>query len=381
MAIKYRVFAGVNMPFGSEGVEPGIGLALSGGGFRAALFHTGTFWRLIELGILPGLTRISSVSGGSIFSGVLACAWQRIVSSPSPLDAYTKFVVEPVRQFCTQQIDTFAIGEGLLGIFGTAAEHIETKYSQIMPLSLNELPDAPLFVFDSTNLQTGRNFRFSKAYMGDYRLGLIRNPTLPVARAVAASSAFPPFLSPVVLENPGVFEAVTGADLNTNPSYTQKIYLADGGVYDNLGLETVWERFETVLASDAGAPFALSASIQTDWIHQPLRALDVALDQALGLRKRVLIDEFQRNDRAGAYWGIATSIEAYQIADALPCDRNVVQPLALVRTRLDPFSDSEQSQLINWGYALCDAAVRKHAPQIALTNVAPKWPCIGYPLG
>jgi NTE family protein len=369
------------MPFGSEGLENGIGLALSGGGFRAALFHTGTFWRLTELGILPKLTRISSVSGGSIVSGILACAWRQIVASAAPLDAYKTLVVQPIRQFCTQHIDTFAIGEGLLGIFGSASDHIEAKYSELMPLSLNALPDAPLFVFDSTNMQTGKNFRFSKAYMGDFRIGLIRNPDFPIARAVAASSAFPPFLSPVVLDNPGVFEPVAGADLNGDPDYTQKIYLADGGVYDNLGLETVWSRFQTVLASYAGAPLPSSSSFQTDWIHQPLRALDIALDQVHGLRTRTLVGDYLSGARAGAYWGIATNIGDYQMADALPCNPQTVRPLALVRTRLDPFNDSEQSQLINWGYAICDAAVRKHAPQIVQTKIAPAWPCPAYPLG
>ena len=60
------------MPFGSEGPEEGIALALSGGGFRATLFHIGACWRLLELGVLSKLKRISSVSGGSIFAGVLA---------------------------------------------------------------------------------------------------------------------------------------------------------------------------------------------------------------------------------------------------------------------------------------------------------------------
>ena len=48
------------MPFGSEGVEAGVGLALSGGGFRATLFHLGSLWRLVELGYLPKLERVSS---------------------------------------------------------------------------------------------------------------------------------------------------------------------------------------------------------------------------------------------------------------------------------------------------------------------------------
>ena len=40
------------MPFGSEGTAPGIGLALSGGGFRAVLFHVGSIIRLNEFGLL-----------------------------------------------------------------------------------------------------------------------------------------------------------------------------------------------------------------------------------------------------------------------------------------------------------------------------------------
>jgi NTE family protein len=55
---------------------------------------------------------------------------------------------------------------------------------------LRQLPDKPRFVFNSTNLQTGKSFRFSKPYIGDYRIGLIRNPDLPLALAVTASSAF-----------------------------------------------------------------------------------------------------------------------------------------------------------------------------------------------
>jgi NTE family protein len=369
------------VPFGSEGLAPGIGLALSGGGFRATLFHTGALWRLAELGVFPSLARISSVSGGSIFLGALACAWKEIAAAASPLAPYQHLVVEPIRRFCSQHVDSVAIAEGLLAIGGSAAQAIEAKYSELMPLSLDQLPDAPVFVFNATNLQTGRNFRFSKAYLGDWRIGLIRNPNTSIARAAAASSAFPPFLSPVVLDHPGKFEAVAGANLSGDPDYTERIYLADGGVYDNLGLETVWNRCQTVLVSDAGAPFALGTTVKTDWVHQPLRALDVALDQALGLRKRILIDEFQRNARAGAYWGIATHISDYKLADGLVCNDAIVELIAAIRTRLNPFSDTEQCQLINWGYALCDAAVRKYAPQVVTGLGAPAWPCPQHPLG
>ena len=62
----------------TEGALPksrraGVGLSLSGGGFRAALFHLGALRRLNELGLLHQLDSISSVSGGSIISAFLAC--------------------------------------------------------------------------------------------------------------------------------------------------------------------------------------------------------------------------------------------------------------------------------------------------------------------
>jgi NTE family protein len=61
---------------GGQKLENGIGLCLSGGCFRAVLFHVGAFVRLNELGLLARLDRVASVSGGSIAAGALAVAWR-----------------------------------------------------------------------------------------------------------------------------------------------------------------------------------------------------------------------------------------------------------------------------------------------------------------
>ena len=53
-------------------LEPTMALCLSGGGYRAMVFHIGVLWRLYETGLLHDIKRISSVSGGSITAGVLA---------------------------------------------------------------------------------------------------------------------------------------------------------------------------------------------------------------------------------------------------------------------------------------------------------------------
>ena len=43
--------------------KKGVALCLSGGGYRAMLFHVGSIWRLNEAGLLPRIKRISRVSG------------------------------------------------------------------------------------------------------------------------------------------------------------------------------------------------------------------------------------------------------------------------------------------------------------------------------
>src|SRR5712671_4630181 len=59
--------------------KPGIALCLSGGGYRAMVFHLGALLRLNELGILKRIIRISSVSGGSITAGILGLKWNGLI--------------------------------------------------------------------------------------------------------------------------------------------------------------------------------------------------------------------------------------------------------------------------------------------------------------
>src|SRR6185369_9148895 len=83
--------------------------------------------------------------------------------------------------------------------------------------TLQDLPandKGPRFIINATNVQTKVRWRFIRPYMGDYRVGLIKNPTTELAVAVAASSAFPPFLSPAQLElDPSDFDSKTDAVL------------------------------------------------------------------------------------------------------------------------------------------------------------------------
>jgi len=349
------------MPFGEEGRETGIGLALSGGGFRATLFHLGTLWRLNEMGILSQIKRFSSVSGGSITCGHLANVWSHLQFANGVANNFEDVVAKPLEVFCSHGLDMSVILRGILNPFKRPSDYLIQEYKRRLGLGslLSGLSDFPRFVFNSTNLATGASFRFSKPYAGDYRIGLIHNPDFDVATAVAASSAFPPVLSPVVLNlDPARFAPTPGADLYDNVECRSKIRLTDGGVYDNLGLETVWNRYDTVLVSDAGAPFSAGAYRSAFWTKQAMRVSDIVINQCRALRKRRLISDFTDGKNKGAYWGIGTDLRGYSCASKLAPRDSKVRDLALLRTRLNNFSPREQGALINWGYSLCDAALR-----------------------
>lgn len=368
------------MPFDQDARDSGIALALSGGGFRAVLFHVGVLWRLNELGTLGRIARFSSVSGGSITAGVLAVRWPRLAFDANGRSArFQDEIVAPLREFCARNIDVASVLAGAFNPFRSAGEAVADEYRKRLGLgvSLQTLADTPRFVFNATNYATGVSFRFSKPYAGDYRIGLIHKPSFDVATAVACSSAFPPVLAPIEIDvRPEDFARVDGADLYDQIDYRRRLMLADGGVYDNLGLETVWGRYETVLVSDAGKPFDIDAGIGTLAPRQILRAMDIGLNQALSLRKRMLIAAYARGDAKGAFWAIDTDPGDYPATElpALRVAPERIADLAAIRTRLDRFKEQEQCELINWGYAVTDAAVRSRAPHVAFLAEKPAWP-------
>ncbi len=351
--------------------QEGNALCLSGGGYRAMLFHTGCLWRLNEVGLLATLKRISSVSGGSITAGVLGINWTGLgISGKNPIASSGKFVelvVTPIRKMASTTVDEGAIFGGIF-LPGSIADHVADHYDSLLfhGATLQNLPDdtaGPCFVINATNVQSGVLMRFSKPYMRDYRVGQVLRPTLPIARAVGASSAFPPVLSPAEIdvakygmhfEPPG-----PGEDLN-RPPFTTKIVLSDGGVYDNLGLEPIWKRYKTIFASDAGGHFKPEESPKHDWAQHAYRVLDLIDSQVRALRTRELIELLGNGTRSGTYWGIRQKASIFEDAMALPCPEERTAELAAIPTRLKQLDDVVQDRLINWGYAVCDASLRRY---------------------
>lgn len=360
-------------------LRPGIALGLSGGGFRATLFHVGALIRLNELGYLARLDRISAVSGGSIAAGILACRWNRLKAGGFAAADLDRLVTQPLRTFCARDIDARAIAEGTISPWSSISDVLTRLYDELYENArLPALPDAPRTIFNTTNLQTGRDFRISKKYMADYLIGQIDNPDLSVGKAVAASSAFPPVLSPCIVEvDPRAWKKLSGAVLFDDPRYKSVLTLTDGGAYDNLGLEPI-DAFETALVSDAGAPFGMQGQARTDPLGQLSRAFDIATDQARGLRARHLMELAKLRGQKVAYWGIDTEYDKYAALNKLPCAPAKTGALKDIRTRLNAFNPTEQETLINWGYALCDAAMRSFIEPCA--NPPAGWPCPGHPL-
>jgi len=364
----------------SKPPEEGIALCLSGGGYRAMIFHIGVLWRLHQAGILNQVKRISSVSGGSITAALLGMNWGQLDHSGDPDDAsFITHVVTPLRRLGAETIDCSAIIWGAL-LPGSSGERIASAYRKHLfgHATLQDLPadaDGPRFVINATNAQSGALWRFSRPYMRDWRVGEVINPTVPLATAVAASSAFPPLLSPLELRlDESAFTPGSGANLQQAP-YTTNVFLSDGGVYDNLGLETAWKRYQTILVSDAGGQMQPEARPKKDWIRHSYRVLNLIDNQVRALRKRQVIGSYEKQ-RQGAYWGIGTDIANYGLADALNCPHARTKALAAVATRLKHLDKLTQERLINWGYAVTDAALRTHVDSTLKPGVFP-YPNVG----
>jgi NTE family protein len=371
-------------PAERKGPSAGIALCLSGGGYRAMLFHAGSLWRLNEAGVLGHLERVSSVSGGSIIAARLALCWHSLgfAGGQAPHERFQSQVVQPVRNLAGRTIDVRSVIVGALLPGVTISDRVAAAYDEHLfaRKTLADLPDdaaGPRFVINATNVQTGSLWRFSKPFMGDYQVGLWSDPKIRLAVAVAASSAYPPVLSPCLLpidDPPDPIEPGETPPVYPTPPYTTHVVLSDGGVYDNLGLETAFKRYTTLLVSDGGMKISPDPSPHEDWGLHSKRIVDLIENQVRSLRKRQLIEAFVKKSRTGAYWGVATHLADYHLHDAAgrPADPfgylDPAKPawkdtadLAATPTRLAAIESLRQEALINWGYVVCDAALRAHA--------------------
>jgi NTE family protein len=74
----------------------------------------------------------------------------------------------------------------------------------------------------------------------------------------------------------------------------------------------------------------------------------------------MLIDGYRAGIRDGTYWGVRSDITAYPATGALPCPATATAALAALPTRMNGLPDLTTKRLVNWGYAITDAALRAH---------------------
>jgi NTE family protein len=152
-----------------------VGLALSGGGTRAMAFHAGVLRLLAERGICGRINHISSVSGGSLLTGLIfkLSDW----GWPAGED-YTTRVFPEIRRIMTEtDLGTHALRrlmlpanwKYLLSRANMVAQAIETLWS--IKSRLADLPNRPVWSVNATTSETGRRFRFKESGVGDYELG------------------------------------------------------------------------------------------------------------------------------------------------------------------------------------------------------------------
>lgn len=112
--------------------------------------------------------------------------------------------------------------------------------------------------------------------------------------------------------------------------------------------------------SDGGQRIAPEERPRPDWLSQSYRVLNLLDNQVRSLRKRELIDAYKGKTRDGAFWSIRTNLADYTAAHTLPCDPQRCTELAEVPTRLKAMDNELQERLMNWSYAICDAAIRSY---------------------
>ena len=299
-----------------------VGLALSGGGFRASLFHIGVLARLAELDVLRSVEFLSCVSGGSIIGAHYYLEVRKLLTEKEDSAVTREDYIEIVRRLERDFLAgvqrnirmrvTANVLTNLKMAFNpnhsrsvTIGELYESElYSKVQdgeggrPRYLNELfilpkgeeegfqpkyhnwrrcAKAPILILNGTSLNTGHNWQFTASWMGEppagidsqidgnYRLRRMYYHDAPrgfrkvrLGHAVAASACVPGLFEPIAMET-------------LYPS--RVVRLVDGGVHDNQGTASLLENFcNVLLVSDASGQMETQNDPSSSSLGVPLRS-------------------------------------------------------------------------------------------------------------
>ena len=367
-------------------VLPTIGLALSGGGMRATVFHLGVLQRLAADGLLERVTFLSTVSGGSIaVSLVYALSnWEW----PSSNDYIQQVLPEASRLLTSRSLQRDYVTRRLTRPWllpGGGAKLLSESLRSAFGIDavVADLPTEPRWVINATTYETGKNWRFMPQRMGDYVLGYVAKPNISVAEAVAASAAYPGLIGPLVLKTSD-FAWSSYIDGALTPSLAPdfaKVHLWDGGIYDNLGVEALFkpgggnyyrDEYTFLIVSDASAPLPQGRS---SFRHRPRRLVEIPMDQVRSLRSRILADYLNRTPNAGVYLRIGRSAryileEALfdaQVSESVLADcmaKREVQAVAEMATDLRRLSRDRLHAVLRHGWEVADSTLLSRTPDL-----------------
>jgi predicted acylesterase/phospholipase RssA len=350
-----------------------IGLALSGGGHRAALYHLGLVRFLRDAGILPKVTHITSVSGGSIFAAHLALKWDRYNGSPHDFDAAASELLDYIRLDVRNRIvRRFPLcyllrwPRRLLGLSNrklTLTGLLEYHYGKYLfgDTSLFRLPECPELHILATNLSEGCLCSFNREGLWimrrqpghGVRIDRVHAALATVPMAVTASSAFPGFFPPIQL---------TGADVGAEAGAFGRQSYTDGGVFDNLGVRmfhclekavlTGENALDGVLVSDVGKSISNRGNQRTGGlIRTAMRSSDILMDRVWQLESEGI------EETPGFVFAHVTEVVDPKV-DPTAMHPEIQRQTANIRTDLDRFSALEISSLIRHGYCVGRKACR-----------------------
>lgn len=380
---------------------PKIGLALSGGGVRAAVFHLGVLRRLADQGLLEEVSVLSTVSGGSLVTALtFSHAGMRWPTSEN----FRSIVLPQLRELLTNS-DLFTFRA--IGLAGVGKYHVKLLLDRAQVLAdllegrwgvqgkLKDLPDSPIWWINTTCIETGKNWRFSKREMGDWMFGRHYDPPLSLAEAAAASAAVPYVIGALGMNVPAA------GWYRTNPATRQpieqkqppyaKVHLWDGGAYENLGLEAIFKQDQPLvgcdfaICSDASGPLAPPSSPFLSLLRGHLgspRLFDISSDQIRALRSRMFVRALERGDIRGALVRMGNSVrdidlKAGRQRAAVDYDRYQADQEAILAlkhpTDLAAVTPELFDRIARHGYEVADATLTAYASDLFHGQF--DWPC------
>lgn len=351
-----------------------IALALSGGGIRAMAFHSGVLLYLAEKNYLEKVCSISSVSGGSLLIGMVYaennCVWPTSKRYQDCIHSNIK------NRLCTSNLQLRSAlallkpinWSNILSRANVLAKTIEELWG--INSSMGGIADYPAWSINGTTAENGKRFRFKNDTFGDYHIGYSSSNEFKISKAIAISAAFPGGIGPLSINTDEYtwkkrkrWDDPPGTEKIVNSPY-KKLHIYDGGVYDNLGTEPIFDSGKgspkisgtSILVSDAGSPFQNRFS---SWPLNPFRLkhiLDICMDQSRSLRVRSFMNYLKQDKKNGAYLMIGQHPQEIlgdnEISDGNWQSEDDVKQAASYKTDLLKISPSNFDRIARHGYEL-----------------------------